>query len=69
MTQDRGSFNPNQVGALTVANTRLSLPMPNLGKKGEVFLLVNNLFDAKYQYNAGYPMPGRNVRIGLNASF
>jgi len=25
--------------------------------------------DANYQYNAGYPMPGRNFRVGLIASF
>ena len=33
------------------------------------YAAVNNLFDANYQYNAGYPMPGRNFRVGVIASF
>ncbi len=69
LTQDRGDFNPNQVSSLTVANARVSRPVTSLGKKGEVYAAVNNLFDANYQYNAGYPMPGRNFRFGLIASF
>ncbi len=69
LTQGRGDFSPNQVGSLTVANARVSRPMAALGKKGEVYAAVNNLFDANYQYNAGYPMPGRNFRVGLIASF
>lgn len=69
LTQDRGDFNPNQVGSLTVANARVSRPVAALGKKGEVYAAVNNLFDANYQYNAGYPMSGRNFRVGLIASF
>jgi iron complex outermembrane receptor protein len=52
-----------------VANARISRQVAALGKKGEVYAAVNNLFDANYQYNAGYPMPGRNFRIGLIASF
>ena len=43
--------------------------MRGLGKKGEVFVSANNLFNASYAYNAGYPMPGRNYRVGLSASF
>ncbi len=58
-----------KVGAFTVANVRVSYPMPSLGKKGEVFVAGNNLFDETYQYNAGYPMPDRNVRLGISASF
>lgn len=69
LTQDRGTFSPNEVGSLTVANARISRQVAALGKKGEVYAAVNNLFDANYQYNAGYPMPGRNFRIGLIASF
>ena len=69
--QDRGlgDNNPQAVGAFTVANARIARPMASLGKQGEVFAAINNIFDASYQYNAGYPMPGRNVRIGLMASF
>ncbi len=69
LTQDRGTFSPNEVGSLTVANARISRPLAALGKKGEVYAAVNNLFDANYQYNAGYPMAGRNFRVGLIASF
>jgi iron complex outermembrane receptor protein len=69
LTQGRGDFNPNQVGSLTAANARVSRPVAALGKKGEVYAAVNNLFDANYQYNAGYPMSGRNFRVGLIASF
>jgi outer membrane cobalamin receptor len=69
LTQDRGSFSPNEVDSLAVANARVSYPLPTLGKKGEVYLALNNLFDARYAYNAGYPMPGRQLRIGLIASF
>jgi iron complex outermembrane receptor protein len=69
LTQDRGTFSPNEVGSLTVANVRISRPLAALGKKGELYAGVNNLFDANYQYNAGYPMAGRNFRIGLIASF
>jgi outer membrane cobalamin receptor len=69
LTQDRGTFSPNEVDSFTAANARISRPVAALGKKGEIYLAVNNLFDAKYQYNAGYPMPGRNARIGFIASF
>lgn len=69
VTQDRGSFNPTQVGSFTVANMRISRALAALGKSGEVYLAVNNLFDTSYQYNAGYPMPGRNFRVGMNVSF
>jgi len=69
LTQDRGAFAPNEVGAFTVLNTRISRALPQLGKRGEMFLIANNLLDASYQYNAGYPMPGRNFRVGVTASF
>lgn len=69
LTQDRGTFSPNRVDAFTVANARVAYPLAALGKGGEVFVVVNNLFDANYQYNAGYPMTGRNLRIGLSAGF
>ncbi len=69
LTQGRGAFNPSQVDSLTVANTRIAYPMASLGKRGEVYAAINNLFDANYQYNAGYPMAGRNFRVGLIASF
>ena len=43
--------------------------MAGLGKKGEVFISGENLFDTNYAYRPGYPMPGINGQIGLSASF
>ena len=69
-TWDRSLSTTNtEVSAFTVANARIGYPVPSLGKKGEIFVSVNNLFNANYEYNAGYPMPRRNYRLGLNASF
>ncbi len=69
LTQDRGTFSPNRVAGFSVANIRVARPLAALGKSGEVFVVVNNLFAADYEYNAGYPMPGRNFRVGLTAGF
>lgn len=70
LTQSRDlTATPTQVGSFTVANARVGYPIASLGKQGEVYAQINNLFDANYQYNAGYPMPGRNFRVGLMASF
>lgn len=57
------------VAAFTVANVRLGYPMASLGKKGEVFVAAENLFNTTYAYNPGYPMPGRSMQVGLAASF
>lgn len=64
-----GSTNTEKVPGFTVANMRLSYPLPALGKKGEVFVAVENLFDKNYAYRPGYPMPGRWGQVGLAASF
>jgi len=70
LSLDRDASVVNQyVNSFTVANARISYPIPSLGKKGEFYVAVNNIFDANYQYNPGYPMPGRNARVGLIASF
>ena len=58
-----------QVNSFTVANVRLSYPTAQLGKKGEIFLAVENLFNTKYEYVPGYSMPGISGQIGLSASF
>jgi len=58
-----------QVGAFTIVNARLSYPVPGLGKKGEIFAAVENLFNRTYAYQPGYPMPGIGGRIGVSASF
>lgn len=64
-----GAVNGDKVGSFAVANARLSYPLPGLGKKGEVFLAVENLFDRDYEYRPGYPMPGRWGQVGLSASY
>lgn len=69
LTQDRGAFSPNEVDSLTVANARISRPVAALGNTGEVYVAINNLFDVNYEYNAGYPMPGRNFRAGMITKF
>jgi iron complex outermembrane receptor protein len=61
--------NNQRVEAFTVANTRLAYPMPSLGKKGELFVSVENLFDKRYVYRPGYQMPGIWGQIGISASF
>src|SRR5574343_987410 len=69
LTQDRGTFNPNTVAGFTVANARVSRSVAGLGNRGEVYLSIHNLFDTQYAYNAGYPMPGRTIRVGLVSRF
>ena len=68
-SRDTLTTNTEKVNAYTVVNARLSYPMAGLGKKGEVFISGENLFDTNYAYRPGYPMPGINGQIGLSASF
>ena len=72
--QNSGSINSSSTTKLdgfTVVNTRLGYPMPSLGKRGEVFVAVENLTDERYRYRSesSYQMPGRWAQIGLVASF
>lgn len=64
-----GVANTEKVSGFAVANARIAYPLPALGKKGEIFLAVENLFDRDYAYRPGYPMPGRWGQVGLSASF
>ena len=66
-----GAINSNteKVASFTVVNVRASYPLVALGKKGEVFLAVENLFDRDYEYRPGYAMPGVSGQLGLSASF
>jgi iron complex outermembrane receptor protein len=65
------SQNPNteKVASFTLVNARASYPLTALGKKGEVFLAVENLFDRDYEYRPGYAMPGVSGQLGFSASF
>ena len=58
-----------EVDAFTVANVRVSYPLPQIGKKGEVFVAAENIFDEKYEYASGYIMPGISGHLGVIASF
>lgn len=61
--------NMDKVGAFAIVNARLSYPLAALGRKGEVFLAVDNLFDRDYEYRPGYAMPGIAGQLGVSASF
>ena len=61
------SYQP--VKSFTVANVRVAYPVSQLGKKGEVFLAVENLLDEKYEYVPDYAMPGISAQLGVSASF
>jgi iron complex outermembrane receptor protein len=64
-----GAPNPTKVDGFTVANVRAVYQMPALGKRGEVFVAIENLLDQQYEFRSGYPMPGRSMQVGLHASF
>ena len=64
-----GAPNLTKVEGFTVANVRAAYQVPALGKRGEVFVALENLFDQQYEFRAGYPMPGRSAQVGLHASF
>ena len=63
-----GAPNPAQVAGFAVVNLRAALALPVLGPRGEVFLAIENLFDRRYAYRPGYPMPGRSGQLGVNLS-
>jgi iron complex outermembrane receptor protein len=63
------SSNTTLVDGFTVVNMRASYPIPMLGKKGEIFAVIENLFNQQYAYRTGYPMPGTWGSVGLAASF
>jgi iron complex outermembrane receptor protein len=64
-----GVPNPTKVEGFTVVNARAAYQLPALGKRGEVFVALENLFDQQYEFRAGYLMPGRSAQVGLHASF
>lgn len=64
-----GAINTEEVDSFVIMNARVSHRVPMLGKRGEIFVAMENLLDANYAYRPGYPMPGRWGQIGLSASF
>ncbi|MGH8685478.1 MAG: TonB-dependent receptor [Nitrosospira sp.] len=64
-----GDVATERVDPFAIMNARLSYQLPMLGKRGEIFVAMENLLDSNYAYRPGYPMPGRWGQIGLSASF
>lgn len=64
-----GAVNTERVNGFAVFNARIGYPLKALGKNGEVFLAVENLFGRDYGYRPGYPMPGRWGQVGMNFGF
>jgi iron complex outermembrane receptor protein len=64
-----GAVNTEQVDSFVIMNARVSHRLPMLGKRGEIFVAMENLLDVNYAYRPGYPMPGRWGQIGVSASF
>jgi len=64
-----GAANFSKVDSFTVVNLRVGHAVPALGKVGEVFVAVENLFDRNYAYRTGYPMPGTSAQLGVKMGF
>lgn len=62
----------NKLGDSTLVNARISRRLdflPTRLASSEVFFAVNNIFDQKYEYAKGYPMPGTTYFAGLSMKF
>lgn len=64
-----GAVNTEQVDSFVIMNARVSHQLPILGKRGEIFVAMENLLDTDYAYRPGYPMPGRWGQIGVAGRF
>ncbi|MCK5349476.1 MAG: TonB-dependent receptor, partial [Desulfobacula sp.] len=60
-----------KVQGFTVADLTMTKVLFSTQKKGSLTLDagINNLFNEKYEYVKGYPMPGRNFYLGLKYNF
>ena len=54
------------VGQYTLATVKCTVPA---GKHTSVFVMVDNLFNRRYEALAGYRMPGTNAAAGINLKF
>lgn len=57
--------NPARVDGFTVVHARPSWVLPKGDGRVELFVAIENLFDAAYAYRPGYPMPGAAAQIGV----
>lgn len=69
LSRNAAYTNTTRIDGFGVANARIAYPIPELGKKGEVFVMIENIFNQQYSYRQGYPMPGTWGSVGLSASF
>jgi outer membrane cobalamin receptor len=56
----------NQLGGYTSAVVKISAPV---ARRHSVFVMVDNLFDRRYEVIPSYPMPGINASAGINLEF
>lgn len=61
-----GATNAEQVDGFVVVNARPSWAPAAFGGRGELFVALENLFNADYAYRPGYPMPGTSVQVGVS---
>jgi outer membrane receptor protein involved in Fe transport len=61
--------NTKEVDAYTVVNARLGSTWDWAGTQTEVFVAAENIFDADYEYQPGYPMPGATAMVGVDLRF
>jgi iron complex outermembrane receptor protein len=64
------AVNNAQVDGYFLLNARLFYPLPPLSRqRSEVFVALNNITNASYEYRPGYPMPGFSFLAGVSLRF
>jgi outer membrane cobalamin receptor len=61
-----GAGQTSPVGPYTLANFKCTAPV---GEHTNLFVMVDNLFNRRYEVLAGYRMPGTNVTGGIDLKF
>ncbi len=62
-----GEHRPHlEAGGYTTANVKMTVPA---GKGRQVFVMVDNLLNKRYEVVTGYPMPGVNAAGGFTLEF
>ena len=61
-----GAMQTSSVSPYTLANFKCTAPM---GKHTSLFVMVDNLFNRRYEVLAGYRMPGANAAGGVDLKF
>ncbi len=64
------AVNTQRVGGFPLINARLARALPaQWVRRGEVFVVLDNVLDRTYAYRPGYPMPGIAVYGGIVLGF